>query len=419
MSHDDLSFHRIRDGERLQLETVYQVKRPDGALLWLRTLTQGLCRDGELWGVLHTLMDVTDRRLLREELERLAQFSRVTGLPNREHSVRLIDTAVLGGTWTVVVIRCATIAELRAADDAEGVAHLIHWHAQRVREVFQDAAVIGQINDQAIIVLVWDDPQTHLDALQTGEHESMRVTYHVGSFTWTGRVAAHDAVRHAESAAEHAAQQGTFLERYAEEQVQTRRFLRKVEQHLHRAVEQGQLQVHYQPIVDLQTGGLSSAGALVRWVDPDLGFVPPDQFIPVAERLGLIDQVTRLVAMQAMKEARRAQSVGVPVKIAVNLSPTELNHAAFLTRLHRLLEWAPDATNWLTFEITESGVIHDLKAAATLLTQWRAARCAGGAGTCHASSRANPGVQGAGEGIVPRSGLVQLNVMAPHRDTTS
>ncbi len=98
MSHDDLSFHRIRDGERLQLKTVYQVKRPDGALLWPRTLTQGLCRDGELWGVLHTLMDATDRRLPREELERPAQFSPVTGLPNREHSVHLIDTAVLGGT---------------------------------------------------------------------------------------------------------------------------------------------------------------------------------------------------------------------------------------------------------------------------------------------------------------------------------
>ena len=111
----------------------------------------------------------------------------------------------------------------------------------------------------------------------------------------------------------------------------------------------------------------------MRWHDPELGFVPPDQFIPVAERLGFIDQVTRLVTIQAMAEARRAQSQGVPIKIAINLSPTELTHASFLSRLHRLLEWAPDASGWLTFEITESGVIHDLKAAAQLLTQVREA----------------------------------------------
>jgi len=370
-----LSFNRIRAGSDTELETIFQIRHPDSTVVWIRTWTQALHRDGELWGVLHTMMDVTDRKLLREELQRLEQYSPLTGLPNRAHTLQLMERAVTDGAWSVLVIRCATVAELRATDDLEGITPLITASAQRVREVFDHAEVHGQLDEQTLVVLLRGRPDDRPARLQDqAVHAALpvHVQHHVGVYSWTGPQEAQDALRRAESAVEHAVRQGTFMEEYAEEQVQSRRRLRKLERLLHQAVQGGRLTVHYQPIVHLASGELAGAEALARWTDPEVGVVTPDEFIPLAEQLGLIGQVSRFVTREALRVAQDAErTLGRPLRVAVNVSPAELLDRQFLPRVVQLLDCHPDASKFIAFEITESGVVHDLVAAAATLHRLR------------------------------------------------
>lgn len=94
----------------------------------------------------------------------------------------------------------------------------------------------------------------------------------------------------------------------------------ELEQRLRRAVAQNEFALHYQPIVDMQTGVVCSVEALIRWQDPDFGLIPPDQFIPLAEETGLIEPMGEWVLNQAMHDLRQWQKSGLKINVAINVS---------------------------------------------------------------------------------------------------
>ncbi len=126
----------------------------------------------------------------------------------------------------------------------------------------------------------------------------------------------------------------------------------QLEQALRKALSLQQLEVHYQPKVDLNTGKLHSLEALVRWQDEDLGQVAPARFIPIAETLGLIHQLGQQVLRQVCHQLQHWGSVAVPV--AVNISAKELADPLFLPQLKQILTETAVDPQLLELEITES-----------------------------------------------------------------
>ncbi len=94
----------------------------------------------------------------------------------------------------------------------------------------------------------------------------------------------------------------------------------ELEQRLRRAVAQNEFALHYQPIVDMKTGQVCSVEALIRWQDPDLGLIPPDHFIGIAEETGLIEPMGEWVLNQAMSDLRQWQKSGLNINVAINVS---------------------------------------------------------------------------------------------------
>jgi len=133
-------------------------------------------------------------------------------------------------------------------------------------------------------------------------------------------------------------------------EAQAARRLRSVGE-LTQAITTGQLEVHYQPVVDLVTGDVASVEALVRWRHPDRGLVRPDEFIPLAEECGLITDLTEFVVRTAIEQVAAWESAGRSIRCGVNLSGSSLADPSASERLMLLLR--PHARS-LTVEVTEA-----------------------------------------------------------------
>lgn len=129
---------------------------------------------------------------------------------------------------------------------------------------------------------------------------------------------------------------------------------------LYRAMEQGDLTLHYQPIVDLHRGSLQSFEALMRWNDEQLGEVSPAKFIPVAEESGLMGTLGLWTIEQACRQsALWRESHGMSKPIAVNISAVQLQRGEFVEELRRLMHMHSVEPGMLELEVTESALIHE------------------------------------------------------------
>ncbi|MDH6180200.1 EAL domain-containing protein (putative c-di-GMP-specific phosphodiesterase class I) [Microbacteriaceae bacterium SG_E_30_P1] len=137
------------------------------------------------------------------------------------------------------------------------------------------------------------------------------------------------------------------------------------------AVDQRQLVTYYQPQIDLSSGDIVAVEALVRWIHPTYGVIPPDEFIPIAESIGSIRRVGRTVLTDAAQQLTRWSAAGKRLELSVNISPTELGPELAGELVETLDEFGMDPT-LLTMEITETEPIIDLPRAVRCLHEVRA-----------------------------------------------
>jgi EAL domain-containing protein (putative c-di-GMP-specific phosphodiesterase class I) len=143
---------------------------------------------------------------------------------------------------------------------------------------------------------------------------------------------------------------------------------------LQQAIEKQQFELHFQPLVDLHTGRASGVEALCRWNHPLRGLVPPDEFIPLAEELGLIIDIGRWVLQEACRRAVSFQAsvpTPVPLAVGVNLSARQLQHPDIVEHVRRALIGARLDPTTLVLEVTESVMMEDPELAATRLRELR------------------------------------------------
>jgi diguanylate cyclase (GGDEF)-like protein/PAS domain S-box-containing protein len=168
--------------------------------------------------------------------------------------------------------------------------------------------------------------------------------------------------KHAEVALKKAKVAGDRYLFYAERMTETVAGRLTLENQLRRALDREEFVLHYQPKVNVATGQLGGAEALIRWNDPVTGIVPPARFIPILEETGLIYEVGRWALHRAIADYLRWTCAGLAaVRIAVNVSPQQLRHRDFVADIKLALDIDPEAAAGLELEITESMVMQDFK----------------------------------------------------------
>ena len=141
---------------------------------------------------------------------------------------------------------------------------------------------------------------------------------------------------------------------------------------LRRAVDEGELVLYYQPQIDLRTGAMTSVEALVRWMHPKRGLIGPDEFIPLAERTGLIKRLTRTVLTEAIRQARAWELAGLRVPIAVNLSMRNIHDPQLPQTIAQLLQRWDARPDLLRLEMTETVLAADPQRALQTMDSLRA-----------------------------------------------
>jgi diguanylate cyclase (GGDEF)-like protein/PAS domain S-box-containing protein len=135
-----------------------------------------------------------------------------------------------------------------------------------------------------------------------------------------------------------------------------------LENQLRQALDNEEFVLHYQPKVNLVSGKLTSAEALIRWNDPRTGLVPPGRFIPILEEIGLIREVGRWALRKAIEDYLRWRAAGLAaVRIAVNVSPLQLRNRDFIAEIKQAIGIDAQAAAGLELEITESLIMEDVR----------------------------------------------------------
>ncbi len=166
---------------------------------------------------------------------------------------------------------------------------------------------------------------------------------------------AEELLKNADTAMYRAKASGRSQAVFFEERMNAEAFTRLVlDRDLRLAIERGELELHYQPQVDLHTGTIRSAEALLRWRHPERGLIPPARFIPLAEESGFIEQIGQWTLREACAQMKAWQSEGLPLEqVAVNVSPRQFRKAGLVEFVRSCVQDAGIAFSCLELEITE------------------------------------------------------------------
>ena len=334
------------------------------------------------------LAAVLRRALLHEELERGALHDGLTGLPNRVHLERLIDARLAGPDGppvsAVVLLDLDRFAEVNEALGHVAGDQLLQEVARRLSTLCGPDDVAARIGADQFALLVGFRTREEIIALAGAVgsvlHEPVEVEgVALAAVASIGIVVlgqhGDDPVtllRRAEIALHHAKAgqaQWTLYDPTIDRSTADRLAMAD---ELRRAIEDGELELHYQPKLDLATGAIVGAEGLIRWMHPTRGIVPPDEFVPLAERTGLIAGLTAVALDQALTTARELVAAGYHLRLAVNLSALNLVDDLLPDRVARALDEHDVSPGLLTLEITEGSMMADAERAIAVLRRLRA-----------------------------------------------
>ena len=181
-------------------------------------------------------------------------------------------------------------------------------------------------------------------------------------------------IKSADTAMYHAKENGGNNYKFFEQDMNARAVQRlTIETDLRLALGRQEFLLHYQPIIDLQSGAIVGVEALARWRHPHRGLILPEHFIWIAEDSGLIEPIGAWILREACKQARAWQDAGLPpIPVAVNISAVQFRHKDFLENLTGILKDAGLAPRYLELELTESVLMHDADAAVSVLKDLKA-----------------------------------------------
>ena len=325
------------------------------------------------------------RKQAERELQRLAYCDFLTGLGNRTSLQDRMQQVMAGGedkavAFALLIVDLAGFTAINVTLGHQNGDRLLQEMARRLRSTLPTAVSIVRLggDDYAVFLQASSEEATFhaqriLDAVKQPfllEGLQLEVEGHIGIACYPdhGKDPSH-ILRRAEVALGAAKNQECGYAVYSADDDPHKPQRLMVVSELRHAIEDGQLVLHYQPKMSLETGKVVGVEALARWQHPDGRLVSPAHFIPLAEQTGLIKPLTVWALQEALRQSAVWRKEGLDISVAVNLSTRNLLDASLPDRLVDLLKASDTDAEKLCLEITESVVMADPMKSKTHLTR--------------------------------------------------
>ncbi|GLR64148.1 putative bifunctional diguanylate cyclase/phosphodiesterase [Marinospirillum insulare] len=324
--------------------------------------------------------DLTKSREVEARLNYLAEYDELTGLANRGQFYdrmhqRLAQARLYKEKLSLIVF---DIDRFKAYNNSLG--HhagdkLLKLAAERIYNVLTSAVIISRTGGNEFAALILgDQEQAQLlsEELQEQMHlpfnvdrQELRLTLSIGISCYPDHAHELQVLLNQADQARLSCKSlgGNRVQVYNDTIRQSSLELLRLEQDLRKAIDNNEIQVHFQPKLDLNTGKITAAEALARWHHADEGFISPGIFIPLAERTGLIETLGSNVLEQSCRQAASWYHQGIQIQVAVNIAAQQLDSGSLVKQVDELLNKYELPAKMLELELTESTLMEDAEAA--------------------------------------------------------
>jgi diguanylate cyclase (GGDEF)-like protein/PAS domain S-box-containing protein len=377
-------------------ESEYRMRHKSGEWSWILSRGRVTERDaaGKPLRVTGTILDITERKHAEAEIEHLAFFDPLTGLPNRRLlqdrlGLALASARRTGEFGTLLFI---DLDNFKRLNDSRGHAvgdRLLKEVARRLGTQLREADTLARLGGDEFVVLlanlghhaanaanlardVAEKLRTALSPGFTIEGSEYHASASIGIALFPEHAeSADDLLRHADTAMYAAKETGRNRVRFFEPDMQAAAEARMaLEGQLRLALERNELRLYLQSQTD-GAGRVVGFEALLRWQHPERGLVAPVSFIPLAEETGLIVPIGEWVLETALIILKQLDDAGHNFRVAVNVSPLQFREPDFVLRVRKLLQQTGAYAPRLTLEITEGMLVHDIEAAIARMNELR------------------------------------------------
>lgn len=376
--------------KRSMIAEEHPISTKDGLRLFLTRRMTVLDDNGEPQYLIKTHEDVTDRRQTESRMAHMAYHDGLTDLPNRSAFLQALTQMIeaCDGTDEEFAVLCVDLDGLKEINDVYGHAmgdKVLIEVAQRLQAVARGGVVARLSGDEFGLIIDGRQPVAGIalaeqagealgqDFLIDGKSVRTGLTTGIAVFPHNGSDAASLLANSGAALFRAKAKSRGTISIFEPEMDQQIRDRRVLHQELSVAIKNGELSLYYQPqaVAGASVAGSEIIGfeALARWHHPVRGFVPPGDFIPLAEESGLIVEMGEWILREACREAA---SWTVPMQVAVNLSPAQFTHGDLVGLVHSILLETGLTPDRLELEITEGVLIEDFDRGLSLLRRLKA-----------------------------------------------
>ncbi|MFY3384589.1 EAL domain-containing protein [Paracidovorax sp. MALMAid1276] len=378
--------------EKLEAHEVFhdfemQRRTPDGATVWVSVSGEPIFdADGRFTGYRGVARDITERKMAEAEIERLAFYDELTGLPNRRLLMDRLERAATasvreGGHGALLFLDLDNFKGINDTMGHEWGDRLLVQVGQRLAACMRATDTVARLGGDEFVAVIQGLSEHASDAAVETEAVAQKVLaalnqpYHlegsemhstpsIGIVLFSDRLlSAQELLKRADLAMYQAKAQGRNTLCFFDPAMQAVASARSaLEGDIRQGLARQEFVLHYQPVVSA-VGELLGAEALVRWNHPQRGMVAPGEFVPLAEQTGLIQPLGRIVLGMACRQL--AEWAKTPrtaaLSVAVNVSPQEFRQPDYVQQVLAVLEESGCDPRHLKLELTESLLLHDVE----------------------------------------------------------
>jgi diguanylate cyclase (GGDEF)-like protein/PAS domain S-box-containing protein len=351
-------------------------RRADGGIVWI-SLSVSLVRDpdGRPVHLISQMQDITDRKAAERELAERALHDPLTGLPNRLLFLDRVQVALarIERTAAPVAVFFIDLDRFKLVNDSLGHSigdRMLIEVAERLYGALRPNDTVSRFGGDEFTILCENIDERGAKAVAERISESLSEPFLIDgrelfasaslgvSISRDHQLHAEAMLRDSDAAMYRAKEQGRSRFVIFDGGMRYRATERlELENDLRRAIERNELRLHYQPLVELDSGHIFGVEALVRWEHPRRGLLPPGQFITVAEDSGLIVPLGEWVMLEACRQARAWHDAGRDLLMSINLSPRQLADPRLADVVRLIIDQSGVAASEVCLEITETAAV--------------------------------------------------------------